>query len=159
MLDILVSGVIILVSGVIIAIVTAYLTVRLSLKRFRTERWWERKAETYSNILESLHLMKQYYDALIAAELNYQEISDERGKEIWGRWKGGIEEIARVTDIGSFIVSDEAVRRLEQLQGDLDLDGPDATKSFYEFLEDQFEKIQKCLSEIREIAKEDLNVK
>ena len=42
-----------IVSGGAIAIVTAFLTVRLSLKQFRSERLWERKIEAYERIIVS----------------------------------------------------------------------------------------------------------
>ena len=39
-----------------LAFFTAYLTVKFSLKKFFTEKWWERKADAYSNIVECLYL-------------------------------------------------------------------------------------------------------
>jgi ABC-type arginine/histidine transport system permease subunit len=40
--------------SVIASIISAFVTVKLSLKQFRSERLWEKKAETYSNIIEHL---------------------------------------------------------------------------------------------------------
>jgi hypothetical protein len=37
-------------TGILIAAATSWITVQLSLKRFREEKWWERKADAYSNI-------------------------------------------------------------------------------------------------------------
>ena len=44
--------------GVMVAIVSAYVTVRLALSRFRAEQWWTRKADAYASILEALHYSK-----------------------------------------------------------------------------------------------------
>jgi hypothetical protein len=35
-----------LFSGLPIAVATAWVTVRLALRRFRSEHWWERKANS-----------------------------------------------------------------------------------------------------------------
>jgi len=49
-----------LLPGLLIAVVTAIVTIHLSIKRFHSERWWERKADSYSRIVESLHQMKAW---------------------------------------------------------------------------------------------------
>ena len=51
-----------LVQSIVIALVTAYVTVRLSLKQFYSQRWWEKKAEAYSAIIHSLYQMKAYVE-------------------------------------------------------------------------------------------------
>ena len=49
-----------LLTGIIIAAVSAWVTVQLSLRKFRKEKWWERKADTYSNVIEALYNSKAY---------------------------------------------------------------------------------------------------
>lgn len=48
-----------LTASVIVAIVSAYVTVRLAFRRFRFEHWWARKFEEYNCVLEALHLAKE----------------------------------------------------------------------------------------------------
>lgn len=57
-----------LAGQVLLAVITAAVTVRLSLRNFYTEKWWERQAEAYSEILESLSHMKRHTDAFIRRE-------------------------------------------------------------------------------------------
>lgn len=59
-----------ILSGLITGIATAYITVRFALRRFRAEKWRERKAKSYVCIIESLHHMKNPIDLLIDAERN-----------------------------------------------------------------------------------------
>jgi hypothetical protein len=58
----LVDEVLALLSGIVIAAVNSWITVQLSLRRFRTERWWERKVEAYERIIAALHPTKAYAD-------------------------------------------------------------------------------------------------
>ena len=39
-----------LLSSIPVAIVTAWVTVWLALRRFRSERWWERKVDSYTSL-------------------------------------------------------------------------------------------------------------
>lgn len=66
-----------LVPSIIIAIITSVVTVRLSLKQFYSQKWWEKKAEAYTNIIESLAIM-QYYMGLWFDELiSYKRFDEE----------------------------------------------------------------------------------
>jgi len=40
-------------TAIVIAAISSWITVQLSLRKFRAERWWERKAEAYSKIIEA----------------------------------------------------------------------------------------------------------
>ena len=43
-----------LIPALVVSIITAYVTVRLSIRQFYSQRWWDKKAEAYSQILEHL---------------------------------------------------------------------------------------------------------
>ena len=72
-------------TGLVLAIVTSFVTVRLSLKSFVSQRWWERKAEAYSKIMEQLSDCELYESTLLdKIEKGAPTDSDwleERGKE------------------------------------------------------------------------------
>ena len=46
------------VTALIGIFVAPWLAVKLSLKQFRSTRWWEKQAETYSNIMEKLKTLQ-----------------------------------------------------------------------------------------------------
>jgi len=50
-----------LISALIVSIITAYLTVKFSIKQFYSQKWWEKKAEAYSNIIEKLSYLQYYF--------------------------------------------------------------------------------------------------
>lgn len=66
-----------LLTGIIIAIITAYFTVRFSLKQFYSQQWWQKKAEAYTNIMESLYSIRRYYSSEVHAMEMASEISEE----------------------------------------------------------------------------------
>ena len=63
-----------LVVGLVIAVVSARVTVHFALKRFYSEKWWERKAEAYSSIIEALHHIRNYADHHMEFEMRGAEI-------------------------------------------------------------------------------------
>ena len=72
-----------LLTGLFIAVVTSILTVWLALWRFHSEKWWERKVELYSRLMEALFDMHSYnrqwledFEEIATSELN----SDQQEK-------------------------------------------------------------------------------
>ena len=67
----------IIIPGLIISIVTAVLTVRLSVKQFTSQRWWEKKAEAYSKIIENLSNLQFCFEEWLSDEYNEKELRKE----------------------------------------------------------------------------------
>ena len=104
-----------IISGVIISIITALLTVHLSLRRFYSEKWWERKAEAYSNIVEALYVVRMNQQAVLTALESGQEFPDEEYDILAKRARSAQSEIVKVTSIGAFIISQDASDALDRL--------------------------------------------
>jgi len=82
-----------ILAGLIIAFFTSLITVRLALKQFFSERWWERKADAYSKIVEALYHIRHELQADLDAEIVGATISEERKKELQEEAKKGYEEL------------------------------------------------------------------
>ena len=65
-----------LVPSMIVSIFTAYVTVRLSMRQFYSQRWWEKRAEAYSQIIEHLTFLQFYYGEWISEEMDGKVVSD-----------------------------------------------------------------------------------
>ncbi|MDZ7643245.1 MAG: hypothetical protein U5K76_02805 [Woeseiaceae bacterium] len=102
--------------GIVIAGTSSWITVKLSLKQFRTERWWERKADAYSAIIEALHDAKSFADLHLDAEYAGKEIDDEKGAEVRARSLNAQNQILKTMDVGAFIVSERAIGKLKNLR-------------------------------------------
>src|SRR5271165_48966 len=82
---------------------TAFLTVHLSLRRFQAERWWERKVDAYSRIIEALHHVIAYITMVL--EQSQSEFPPENKAEIESFCKKAIRDLRMAADVGSFIIS------------------------------------------------------
>jgi hypothetical protein len=143
--------------GIIIAVATSTITVWLALKRFRAERWWERKALAYSAIVESLHHMKRWCEEHIEALELHRDIPKDKEEALLVKFRKASEEIAKAQDVGAFIISNEAVKQLDALQKGLS--SAENAEHLYDYLDMQLSPIIDCLNAIRKIAKNDLGVK
>ena len=144
-----------IIVGIIVAAVSSWITVQLSLRKFRTEKWWELKAEAYSKIIGALHNSKAFADEHLNAHNRGYKISEEKEKEVRRRANEAKEKISKAVDIGAFLLSERALARLKQYQKDAQAGAED----WYESLEKDWEVTHKCLKDIIEIAKIDLQTK
>jgi len=47
-----------LLVGVPVALLTSWLTVKFAFRRFQSEKWFERRVDVYTKVIEALHFMK-----------------------------------------------------------------------------------------------------
>ncbi|MDO8546575.1 MAG: hypothetical protein Q7R68_04360, partial [Nitrospirales bacterium] len=109
------AAVLAFVASVIAVGVSAY-SVRFS--RFAKERWWERKAEAYSRIVEALAGLVYYHEEHYDAELESRSIPEDRRRQIDEYWRTGYIELKKATAAGPFLISAEAEAALAQMWRD-----------------------------------------
>ncbi|OGV95903.1 hypothetical protein A2W24_01045 [Microgenomates group bacterium RBG_16_45_19] len=143
-----------IISGVIISIITALLTVHLSLRRFYSEKWWERKAEAYSNIVEALYVVRMNQQAVLTALESGQEFPDEEYDILAKRARSAQSEIVKVTSIGAFIISQDASDALDRLARALQ--EAQNEPALYSVIDFELAAIKQAITDIRDIAKREL---
>lgn len=143
--------------GVLIAIITAVVTVRLALRRFHSEQWWLRKADSYSKIVESLHQIKTYCEDQMEYVEMHEEPSDDKEKELQQKLKKASAEIRKAVDIGSFFISLEAERTMVNLWDEIEKAKNEP--SFYEYLNFKLKCVNTALKSMKTQASKDLGVK
>ena len=153
MLDIVMN----LLVGVTIAVVSAWVTVQLSIRRFRTEKWWEKKAEAYERVIDALHHAKVFSDAHICADMRGRELSEGREKVLRAKSREAQLEVERVADVGSFLLGDEAQKRLRQYLKERR--GAADTTSWFDYLLADLAATNACLDDLIRIAKKDLGTR
>lgn len=147
-----------LAGNVLVAVVTAFLTVRLSLRSFYTQKWWEKQAEAYSGIMESLSPMKRHTSAFIDQEETGESMSPEKKKLLFDRWRESKDRIEQASSIGAFIISDGAEGHLLTLQRELSA----ADKNDSDWLgtaSREWDALDKAMKAIRQCAKGELQPK
>ena len=95
-----------LANSIVQPVVSAISTVRLALRRFRSEKWWERKADSYSRIIEALHQLKRTTQSEINAI--HADPGEEASAEIGRIERESHSELHRAIDTGSILLSTEA---------------------------------------------------
>ena len=143
--------------GIVIATITSILTVRLAIRRFHEEKWWEKKQEMYSRLLETLHHLKNYAAEHYEDQINPDYITDEKRKELTKDWKKFSREFTKLQDLASFHLSNEAVAILDQYEKKK----AEARKSdsIFDWVDGDLAAVSECLEELKKAAKRDLKVK
>lgn len=144
-----------LLAGVPIALLTSWLTVKFALRRFQSEKWFERRIDAYTKVIEALHFMSRCVDTQLNAALRQSELPKETEEELVASYRKGFADLKRLTDMGSLIFSQEAVTVLNALNAELQDAGNEI--SWWEHLDAEGVAISKCIVELRKIAKRDLN--
>ena len=99
-------------SGIAIAAISSWITVQLSKHKFRSERWWEKKVGAYERVIEAFHNSKKFDAEHMSAEERGSEVGEARDAELRLLAKAARDEILKASDIGSFVLSEDALKIL-----------------------------------------------
>jgi len=145
-----------LLIGLGVSLATAWVTVRLSVRQFSTERWWERQAETYSAVVESLAAM------LYALERDYERVVEDRQiaeaeiTELWKHFADGRKLIELRARTGAFAISEPVAAELRQLIAKLETENREG--NWIEDLDNHAAATRHALTIVVKLAKQDLRV-
>jgi hypothetical protein len=145
-----------LASAIFVSVVTAVLTVQLALRRFYSEKWWERRSDAYSEIIKALHQVREHADTNLQFALRDKDLPEEGDARLTKEMQEAIGQLRLHRDLGVFVICDEAVDLLNVLFKELD----DSTKTqwWQEHLELKIMAVDKCLKEMRRVARKELKV-
>ncbi len=148
-----------LICGVLIAIISSVLTVHLALKRFYSEKWWERKFKVYEDIMVDLHHIRDEAAHQLTSWEKSMEIPEEVEKELKGKMLGAMAELRKHIDIGSFIISEKAVLILRIFEDEINKPTKLLSiEDFFKHVRLKLDAVDKCLGGMRIIAKKDLSL-
>jgi len=143
-----------LIPSLIVAVFTSFLSVRLALKRFYSQRWWEKQAEAYSQILEHLSYLRFESSEWLDDLQGGITLNTDDEKRLSEGYKRSRESLIRTAAIGEFIVTGTTTEALSKLLTKL------ASQHFEEDLylavEKSHEAVTECIKIVREDAKEAL---
>jgi len=153
-----------LVIGVVIAVVSASVTVYFAIRKFRTEKWWERKVDIYISIIEALHHVKRGTQDSLNACQEPRKVNEEHQKQLTEKYYASWDEIHKAVDTGSFFLCRQARTVLDALIVELRKADDDAGLhrtdfNVYDAYSTRLEAINRCLEALPPIAKKDLSVK
>ena len=151
-------------ASVIAVLVSAY---NARFRRFARERWWERKAEAYAEVIGSLVSLTYSLDRWQEDEFKIlsdekTEISEDFRNEIFAEYDKALKHIERASTEGNYILSEKAANALSDLIRKLRENTDREFSGWTDWLDSiiqKFESAKNCLKIIREEAKSDLQVK
>lgn len=148
-----------IISGLVVAVATSFLTVQLSLCRFYSERWWERKADAYTDIVEALHAKLEFLDSYFSVMYDGEKLSEADVDRLRAANKEADQKINKLIRIGTFVVSEEVATLLKYYQvhqAELKRDVPEGDEGAW-FVHEQ-KLTDRCLVRVRDAAMRDLKV-
>lgn len=142
--------------GIAVGGTTSFISVWLSFRRFRAEKWWEFRARAYERVIEALHEAKASTGEYLAAEQEGREIDEKVGFEFSKSSHEARLEIARTADIGGFLLGNRARMRLKKFLDDRRTAADVTDWSVY--LLGVWHAENACLEDIIEIARQELGI-
>jgi hypothetical protein len=105
-----------LLTAGITAPLAAWLTAQFALRRFYAEKVWERKIAAYTEIMEALHEMRQWFDTHWDAETEGRELSEQTQSRLTENYTQAEQKLQRRVDSEKWIISNECINVLESMQ-------------------------------------------
>ena len=129
----------------------------LALRRFRSERWWDRKAQAYTELFQALFYVQRYARLAMRREARGLALDDEFMRALGEKSSAGYAEILKAATIGSLLFGDQVATRLSRLEQELD--EPDADRNYYEELMADYDAVTAAIGDLRPLARADLKLK
>lgn len=148
-----------IVGSLVVAVITSFITVRLSIGQFYSQKWWEKKSETYSLISRDLSNLFFYVKEICAELEGEKELSDHRRDTLGKEYLRRMDSLKKTAAGGAYIISKEISEELEELIKNLENNSYNPQK---EPLSDYYARDYKFMVTFRNnfnnLAKKDLKI-
>ena len=129
---------------------SAWLTYAFTWRRFRSEKWWERRADTYEKIVDALHSAKKFSGVhLEHLTSGREDPSEDEVKALKVQAKTGHDYILRAIDTGRLILPQEALERLNEYSKENACNSP---PDWFSYLNNDFGIVDRCIVDMAKIA-------
>jgi hypothetical protein len=128
------------------------------LDEWVSQQWWERKATTYSEIVESLwHIVesdRHDYDRFFEYP-DSKETEEERSASIMDFQKNR-NSLKKLADIGTFVISEEVTTILQSYFKKID--SLQSMEDYFNYVDSHYAASKECLNNVRIAALKDLGL-
>lgn len=139
----------------IVAIISPYIVIKIALKQFYTQKWWEAKANAYQRIVESLSSMLFVQEQIYAEDFEQTvKFSDEAWKAYTEIYSKAYEEIRKAKSLGAYIISNDAIDAINLLLKELERRDPEG--NWLHDIDNRLGAMKRCMEQVRDIASRDL---
>ena len=137
-----------------------WMSIRYALRRFITEKWWERRAAAYEEVILATYQSFQFFDEHLHACMEGRELDEGDDIEIRRKAKQADAAIASAKTIGALKLSDRFLDRLKQLDKATASAGvrPGEPPNWQDYQQDSYAADSVCLADLQKIARQDLGL-
>lgn len=148
-----------LIPALIVSIITAYLTVKLSMRQFYSQRLWDRKAELYSLIIENLTNFEYSFNEWLKNFPTGGELAVTDQKRLSEDYRKAKEFITKIAPIARYIISDDAIDAISEILSEFKDYEPNLGWYEYLYLSRHHRILKECIIDIVKYREEDLKIK
>lgn len=142
-----------IVVSVLGASLAAFLAARFTMDRFYREKTWERKAEAYTLIFESLDDMREWYSVHYDAVLLANTVSEKKNSELEASYKAATTVLRKRVAGETWLLEPHVEAIIQKCQKDLGWDAP----SWQEHLDHGLFTVENAIKELKPVARAELN--
>lgn len=144
--------------GILVAIfsslLSSWLSAQWALKKFYSEKWWDRREKAYSEIINALYDLVQYFGVHKEDYGQGTGYSKDEEVELYQKYEKSYWALKKATAIGSFYISKKAQQALVELSKREQLNFDENPS--WDVYEQDFQYHQDALEKFIKIAKSDL---
>lgn len=110
-----------------VAVVTGWVTVVLAFRRYKSEKWWDRKSQCYCETVDALNEIMVVCDAFIDEKVHGLILQKNEQLELSQRFRKGKQFCFTQINIGQLLMSHEAhstLRRFESALSSVEREEP-----------------------------------
>ena len=144
-----------LLGQMVIASVATWVTTRLALRRFYSEKLWERKAASYTEIFQALHDMHRNSSNRLDELEGGRTITDEQKDSLSKEYHEAKIRLERRLDAEIWLLPIPCRERVIRMRRELE---SDSAMSLHQAVEDDFVAIKSALEDLRGLARVDLQL-
>lgn len=137
-------------------LVAIYLAWRSATTHYYRQRWWDRKAQTYADLVASLSLRYQAEEQLLRHEMAESLINDEGRKHLTKQINDANDFIARVNLTAGLFINEDCVDALKLMLKELERPFDNDWITLHQM---NLAALRKALDSVQRIAKKDLKVR
>ena len=141
----------------VLPIFISLIAVKLALYKNKSEKWWDKKYETYSKIISALYEIKLYCDKEIEISHTHKELDEKESEKIHNSLLQSQAYISEITVCGIFYLSKKTAKRLKRYKSDIN--SLDTHEGYLIYINSYQFFTESCISDIIKFGKKEVGVK
>ena len=137
-----------MIASIVVGIITGVSAAWLSLWQARSLKLWEKREQSYLEVLNSLQAMYRVNGEFLDAYLEDRDISPSKESALRDVWREEQEKMFRHSELGEFLTSAQTEEVLRNLRKDLSK--PHA--SYFEHLDSSGAALRHALQTVKQVA-------